>query len=86
MIIVSLVTMSPEKTVCDCIFCNVHLIPVTHLFCNWKFKDLHLLHLFLFSPHSPSPLAMVCSFSISITLLLFCCIYSFVLILDSICK
>ena len=30
---------------------TVYFIPMTHLFCNWKFVPLNLPHLFLSSPH-----------------------------------
>ena len=29
--------------------CTVHFIPLTHLFCKWKFVPLNLSQLFLFS-------------------------------------
>ena len=58
----------------------VQLIPVTHLFSNWKFAPCNLPHLILSSsrPHASSNYL----FSVCMTLLLFCCVCSFVLFLD----
>ena len=75
--------ISPQRyyLVIDYIPHTVHLIPMTHLFCKWKFVSLYLPHLFLSSP-TPS-LVTICLFSVSVTLFLFCNVYSFVLFLDS---
>ena len=32
----------------DCIHYAVHYIPVTHLFCNWKFASSNLSHIYHF--------------------------------------
>ena len=75
----SLVTICRQRyyIIIDYIPHTVHFIPVTHLLCSWKFVPLNRPHPFLSSPH-PS-LATTCLFSVSITLFLFCYVYSFVL-------
>ena len=50
---------------------TMHFLPVTHLFCNWNFIPLSLSHMFFSSPHSPSPLATACLFSVYVILYLF---------------
>ena len=57
--------------VIDCIPHTVHFIPMTHLFCNWKFVPLNLLHLFPFLPLPYTLLATTCLFSVYISLFLF---------------
>ena len=48
------VTIKWYYIVVDYIPHMVHFIFITHLFCNWKFVPLNLLHLFLSSPCSSS--------------------------------
>ena len=38
------------NTIISYILCTVHFIPLTHLFCKWKFVPLNLFHLF----HAPA--------------------------------
>ena len=54
---------------------TVHFIPVTHLFCNWKFVPLNLTHLLLSSPHPSSKhLFVLCIYnSFFVLLCLFIC-------------
>lgn len=48
------VTMQRYYIITDYIPHTIHFIPVTHLFCNWKF--VHLNSFAYFSPLSPSPI------------------------------
>ena len=74
--------ISPYKDinhiVIDSIPHSVHFIPMTRLFWKWNFIPLHLLHLFLFFPPTPSSLAAACFFSASLPVFLFSFVCSFV--------
>ena len=53
---------------------TVYFIPVTHLFCNWKFVPLSVPHLFLFFPHHLWQPPLLCIHnSASVLLYLFIC-------------
>ena len=56
------VTIQKYYIIIDYIPHTVHFIPLTHLFCNWRFALLNLPHWYLFSLHFTSPWQLpVCS-------------------------
>ena len=67
-------TIQRYYIITGCIPHAMHFTAVTHLFCNWKFVLLNLLHLFHLSP-TPSPLETTYLFSVSMSLFLFCYIW-----------
>ena len=76
----SLVTICPHTefySIIHCIPSATHYTPVTYLFHSWKFVPLVPLYLFCTLPSSP--LTTTCSFSVSVSLFLFCPVCSFVL-------
>ena len=48
------VTLQRYYIVINCIPHTVHFLPMSHLFCKWKFVPLNLPHLFISSPYFPS--------------------------------
>ena len=85
----SLVTICHQisYTTIDCMPHAVHFIPVTHLFCNWKFVPLNfsLLYHFFSTPISFGSHIHICSLNlwVSFCLVIFIHLFSF---LDSVCE